>query len=238
MLRDSLSLIIASRCEAGVTILPDQVLVNPQDPRPQNSRLAAFEAECEAFLRRTQWPVDKITHLLEWSSRHSVFGRVSGYQWSKLISRFPLAWFCVETARLREVSLFKLFMGNAYICDALGPSIHSGLSRWDVGGKGGLSSGSYWFSPYTWRKYGIPTWELKGDNRRGAILLHWGTTINDSNGCFLLGNARTPDRLRLADSRLSTAIVWTLIRLYCDPSGQPGPSNLFVLIRNDESWGR
>lgn len=238
MLRDSLCRIVASRQEAGVTLLPDQVLANPQNPRPQDSRLSTFEAECVALLRRAQWPVERVIRLIEGSSRRSAFGRVSRYRWSRLIDRFPLAWLCLETARLREVSLFKLFLGNAYICDVLGPSIHAQLSRWDVGGKGGLASGAYWLSPYTWKKYGIPTWELKGDHRRGAILLHWGTTIADSNGCFLLGNARNPDRLRLADSKLSTAVVWTLIRLYCDPSGRPGPNNMFVIIRNDDAWGR
>lgn len=238
MLRDSLSRIIAARCEAGVASLPDQILANPQDPRPQDSLLSAFEAECVAYLRRARWPVSKIIHLIDWSSQRSVFSHVSTYQWSRLLDRFPLAWFCVEVARLREVSLFKLFLGDAYICDVLGPSLHYHQSRWDVGGKGGLASGSYWLSPYTWKKYGIPTWELKGDARRGAILLHWGTTVADSNGCFLLGNARDSDRLRLADSRLSTAVVWTLIRLYCDPNGKPSPNNLFVLIRNDEEWGR
>jgi hypothetical protein len=144
-------------------------------------------------------------------------------------------WVMIETCRTRQFSIFMLFLQGCYICDTLQPSLHQGTRQWPIGGRGGLPSGLYRLWPYSWKdKRGLPVWELVGDKRRGAILLHSGNNVNDSKGCILCGIHN--GKGKLSASRVGTSVVWSLLNQgpeYGVIATHPG----FSILRVDSAYG-
>jgi hypothetical protein len=161
-----------------------------------------------------------------------------------LLQSMQTGWIAIETYGSRDASLFRLLFSGVYICDCIMPSLHFALQSWSKGGRGGLASGLYVLEPYRWKdKGGLPVWNLKGDSRRGAILLHSGNSVTDSKGCVLLGLAKG-DAMFIADSRLATQVVWAMIRMSeINPSWYPSlpglrklPPMSFLILRDPMTY--
>lgn len=118
----------------------------------------------------------------------------------------------IRKAQKPYYTIGKLYVDGKYFCDTLEPTVRilgpNGEGK--VKGKTAIPQGEYKVSLQYSMKYGRNMPRLLNVPFFNGILIHWGNTAADTQGCILVGKNRAVGKV--LDSKVTFNALWDVLR--------------------------